>query len=190
MSIEVLHEWEPSERVAAALMMSPGDHVVIAFTSDNGQRMRYKRRYFNGQLSAGVRILTNVHNLYLRCADAGACETALTWMLEYLHFQSSVDEAFDKTEYWQLSWLTWWFDRFYPKTDEDGQVKYFQALEVYRLAYREMLTKPWTPQHADEHRPLVIAMFEDFKAAIRDFYLPALRAWAITYDADRPYIRT
>jgi hypothetical protein len=181
MSIEVLHEWEPNQRVREILGLYPLDHIVVGFETSNGQRVRCIRNGDTGNLVKSISILTDARNLYLRCLDAGACEHALDWLVG-LPRNLHVDEAFEQCRY--AAWLTWWFDRFAPK-DEATQIAYFNAGEVYEKAYKAA----WENEESEAIIEAVQFALGEFKDAVRDFYLPALRAWTITYDHKKPYIR-
>lgn len=182
MSIEVLHEWEPSQRVREVLGIDPLDHIVVGFMTTNGQRVRCFRDWRTSNLFGRIDILANARNLYLRCADAYACDYALEW-LHGLPMNLHVDDVFEQCRY--ASWLTWWFDRFYPEDDEAAQIAYFNAGEVYDKAYKEA----WENEESDAIIEAVQFALGEFKDAVREFYLPALRSWTITYDPEKPYIR-
>lgn len=182
MGFEIMHEWEPNDKVKDWLKLDPVDHIVVGYDGRTGQRVRGIRR--DGKIVDMFNVLVDARNLYYRCVDAGACAAGLHWLKNF-EPRVHVDDVFEKTPH--IQFLTWWFDRFYPKTDEASQRAYFDACAAYEKARREI----WSTAHLDPQGASIkfADAFDDWKDAVKDFYLPALRAWVITYDPDRPYIR-
>lgn len=185
MGFEILHEWEPNDKVKGRLKLYQLDHIVVGFDGRTGQRKRGLRR--DGKIVDTFNVLVNVQNLYYRCVDAGACSAGLDWLLVDFEPKEHVDVVFENARYMHLPWLTWWFDRFYLKEDAESQFAYFNANLAYESAYPDAWKNAGWDMSIVSNR--LNALFDDWKDAVRDFYLPALRAWVITYDPDRPYIR-